>query len=186
MRWLNVWNNSVPYYPEEDAKLRATSLSVRRGGNSSNSLEVMQQLVAHPSSPSPANYALHLVTSLPSRQSADTARIVSSFSSLNDDDDDDGGATAPPATQVHNILDYCVYREDQTQANSCYIIRSQATGSRTIVNHGGLADLTTTEFVDVVNRFRYQLDDDDDDDDKSNSNDAAAWWHFEVRVPVVT
>ncbi|CAI4210232.1 unnamed protein product, partial [Parascedosporium putredinis] len=30
---------SVPHYPEEDSKLRAESLAVRRGGNCPNSLE---------------------------------------------------------------------------------------------------------------------------------------------------
>ena len=35
----------VPRYPEEDSKLRATSFTKRRGGNTPNTLEVLQQLV---------------------------------------------------------------------------------------------------------------------------------------------
>lgn len=183
-------DNSVPYFPEEDAKLRATGLSVRRGGNSSNSLEVLQQLI-RASSPRPslscchggqaqqdAVPALHLVTTLPSRQSADTARILSSF---DDNDDSDGGAAAHGddgargrgrgrGQQQQRLvnLDHCIYREDKTQATSSYIIRSQATGSRTIVNHLGTADLTKIEFIGVAEQFRDQ--------------DAETWWHFEVRT----
>lgn len=45
---------------------------------------------------------------------------------------------------------------------------SQATGTRTIVNHNGLDEMTTDEFVNVADAFRDQ--------------DAAdMWWHFEVR-----
>ncbi|KAI9755165.1 MAG: hypothetical protein M1815_005175 [Lichina confinis] len=36
---------TVPYYPKEDEKLRAESISRRRGGNCANTLEVLQQLV---------------------------------------------------------------------------------------------------------------------------------------------
>lgn len=179
-------NNSVPYFPEEDAKLRATSLTVRRGGNSSNSLEVLQQLVRASSlrpslSSCPGGQeqqdavpALHLVTTLPSRQSADTARILSSFDDNNDNSDggaavhgDDGGRGRGEGRRERLVnLDHCIYREDKTQATSSYIIRSQATGSRTIVNHLGTADLTTTEFIGVADQFRGQ--------------DAETWWHFEV------
>ncbi|RMZ77416.1 hypothetical protein DV738_g4384, partial [Chaetothyriales sp. CBS 135597] len=38
---------TVPYYPREDEKLRAESLSQRRGGNGPNTLEVLAQLLAH-------------------------------------------------------------------------------------------------------------------------------------------
>lgn len=35
----------VPRYPEEDSKLRATSLTKRRGGNTPNTLEVLEQMI---------------------------------------------------------------------------------------------------------------------------------------------
>lgn len=65
-------------------------------------------------------------------------------------------------------LDHCIYRDDQMQATSSYILRSQATGSRTIVNHVGVADLTTDEFIGIADKFR-------DDQDGGET-----WWHFEV------
>lgn len=135
--------SSVPHFPAEDAKLRATSLATRRGGNGGNSLEVLQQFA-------PASaLALHLVATLPSRDSAATAKVLSSF----------GGEGRVDLSQ-------CIHREDQTEAASCYVIRSEATGSRTIVNHNGLADMTAEEFRPVAEAFREK--------------EADTWWHFEV------
>jgi ketohexokinase len=37
--------DSVPHYPQEDEKLRATNIVQRRGGNGPNTLEVLQQLI---------------------------------------------------------------------------------------------------------------------------------------------
>lgn len=45
---------------------------------------------------------------------------------------------------------------------------SQATGTRTIVNHNGLDEMTPYEFVNIADAFR--------DEDAANM-----WWHFEVR-----
>ncbi|KAH6626184.1 hypothetical protein B0J18DRAFT_408543 [Chaetomium sp. MPI-SDFR-AT-0129] len=41
---------TIPHFPTEDSKLRATALQVRRGGNCPNSLEVLAQLLAASSS----------------------------------------------------------------------------------------------------------------------------------------
>ncbi|KAI7782077.1 D-sorbose [Diaporthe eres] len=139
---------SVPRYPEEDAKLRATNLKVRRGGNGGNSLEVLQQFLS-----TPPDLALHLVTTLPNRHASATAKVVSSFG---------------PDSLVD--LSHCLYRDDQTEAASSWIMSSQATGTRTIVNHNGLDEMTTDEFVNVADAFHDQ--------------DAAdMWWHFEGRIP---
>ncbi|KAJ4388731.1 hypothetical protein N0V93_006190 [Gnomoniopsis smithogilvyi] len=138
---------SVPQFPEEDAKLRATSLRSRRGGNCGNSLEVLQQYA-------PPDLALHLVTVLPRRGSAGTEQVHSSFA----------------GTRVD--LSHSVYREDQTDAASCYVLHSQATGSRTIVNYNGLNDMTTEEFAGIAERFRNE--------------DEQTWWHFEGRAPETT
>lgn len=140
---------SVPHYPEEDAKLRATNLKVRRGGNGGNSLEVLQQFL--PPSPQ-SDLALHLVTTLPNRHAAATAKVVSSF-----------GSNSPVD------LSYCIYRDDQTEAASSWIMSSQATGTRTIVNHNCLAEMTVDEFVNVTDAFR-------------DKDEATLWWHFEVCV----
>ncbi|PSR94324.1 D-sorbose [Coniella lustricola] len=142
---------SVPHLPEEDAKLRATSLKVRRGGNCGNSLEVLQQYT------SGSNLALHLVTVLPSRRSPATEQILSSFAAEGLADVD---------------LGHCIYRDDQTEPASSYIFHNQETGSRTIVNYNGLAEMTVEEFVEVADAFQQV--------------DADVWWHFEGRIPETT
>lgn len=136
---------SVPHFPEEDDKLRATNLRVRRGGNGGNSLEVLQQFL-----PKPSNLGLHLVATLPNRHASATAKVVSSFG---------------PGSPID--LSHCIYRDDQTEAAGCWVLSSQATGSRTIVSHNGLPDMNKEEFVDIADAFR----------DKDAEN---MWWHFEV------
>lgn len=147
--------SSVPHFPDEDAKLRATSIVTRRGGNGSNSLEVLQQFA--PAS----DLALHLVATLPSSHSAATAKVLSSFGAGNRNGND---REEPCRVDFSR----CTYREGETDAASSYILRSQATGSRTIVNHNGLAEMTIEEFVSTADEFREE--------------DADTWWHFEVRV----
>lgn len=143
----------MPRFPEEDAKLRATSVVTRRGGNGGNSLQVLMQFA-------PASALdLHLVTTLPSRHSAATAKVLSSFGSR-------GGNGNENACRID--LSRCAYREGESEAASSYILRSQATGSRTIVNHNVLAEMTIEEFVSIAEDFR--------------KDDADTWWHFEVRV----
>ena len=137
----------MPHFPEEDSKLRATSLRVRRGGNCPNSAEVLQQLLRR--GPTETSIVPHLVSCLPSASSAATSKILSSF----------GGDT---------IVDFnhCLYREGHAEPASCYIIQSQAAGTRTIVNYNDLPDMTVQEFSVIADSFR----------DRTQS-----WWHFEVR-----
>lgn len=100
--------------------------------------------------PRPSTLGLHLVATLPNRHASATAEVVSSFG---------------PDSPID--LSHCIYRDDQTEAASSWILSSQATGTRTIVSHNGLADMTTDEFVDIADAFR--------DEDAENM-----WWHFEV------
>lgn len=100
--------------------------------------------------PAPPDLALHLVTTLPNRHASATAKVVSSFG---------------PDSTID--LSHCIHRDDQTEAASCWVISSQATGTRTIVNYNGLDDMTTDEFTIVADAFR--------DEDA-----ASMWWHFEV------
>lgn len=139
----------MPHFPQEDAKLRASSLKTRRGGNCGNALEVLQQFVPGPSA-TPPHLATHLVTILPGRHSAATGKVLSSFG---------------PNSSVD--LSHCIYRDDQTEAASSYIIHSQETGTRTIVNHNGLADMTVDEFASIADAFR-------------GKEAPETWWHFEV------
>lgn len=134
---------SVPHYPEEDSKLRATSLKIRRGGNCPNSLEVLQQLLGGHDHVRP-----YLVSCLPEQSSPATRRVIASFGSN---------------TRVD--FRHCIYRQGHTEAASSYIIRSEGSGSRTLVNYNDLPEMTTREFEDIVRSF---------------SADQDTWWHFEV------
>ncbi|KAH8908846.1 hypothetical protein BR93DRAFT_966875 [Coniochaeta sp. PMI_546] len=125
----------VPHFPEEDSKLRATRLRVRRGGNCPNTLEVLQQLLRHSSTET--SVLPHLVSCLPAAGSAATSKILSSF----------GDDT--PADFSH-----CLYREGHTEPASSYIIQSQAAGTRTIVNYNDLPEMTVQEFADIADSFR--------------------------------
>jgi ketohexokinase len=123
--------NSVPYYPAEDEKLRASSNVRRRGGNCPNTLEVLQQLVELKHN---VTISLLLSAVLPSNSSAGIQQIKSSFGPLVD-------------------LTHCIYREDFTEPASSYIIKSLSTDSRTIVNYNSLPEMTNEEFnamADVV------------------------------------
>ncbi|KAI1847182.1 hypothetical protein JX265_011857 [Neoarthrinium moseri] len=141
--------HSVPYFPEEDSKLRADSLRVRRGGNCPNSLEVLQQLLARQ-----AEHTVKpcLISVLPSRDSPAAKKIIESF-----------------GTQGIVDLDRCVYREGHTEAASSYIIRSEATGSRTLVNFNDLPEMTLDEFANATSDIAGRT-----------------WWHFEGRIPETT
>ncbi|KAM0475328.1 hypothetical protein ACHAPX_007082 [Trichoderma viride] len=141
--------NSVPHYPEEDEKLRASTLTIRRGGNCPNSLEVLQQLLQ----PQDA-IRMYLISPLPSKSSPAAQRIKASF-----------GEASPVS------LEHSLYRETYTEAASSYIIRSEQTGSRTLVNYNDLPEMTVGEFEAIVQGF---------------SPDDETWWHFEGRIPHIT
>ncbi len=140
---------SVPHYPDEDSKLRATSLQTRRGGNCPNTLEVLQQLLRGEG----RGRAItpYLISCLPSAGSPATKTIIESFG---------------PVALVD--LTKCIYRAGENPASS-YIIRSEATGSRTLVNYNNLAEMTVDEFIEAIG-------------DVAGDD---AWFHFEVCMPAV-
>ncbi|KAJ0164748.1 Ketohexokinase [Colletotrichum tanaceti] len=161
---------SVPHFPEEDSKLRASSLRVRRGGNCPNTVEVLQQLIAEgpPRHPPSRPLRMHLVCPLPERQSQAAAQIVASLCPTTGDasrprDEDDG----PPAVS----FDHCLFREGHQAPASSYILSSEATGTRTIVNHDSLPEMTADEFLRVAEAFKGR---------------GRTWWHFEGRIPETT
>ncbi|KAH6611093.1 hypothetical protein Trco_001113 [Trichoderma cornu-damae] len=148
--YLDTILRQGPGSPErQDAKLRASSLEIRRGGNCANSLEVLQQLVD-----SRDGVCMYLVSPLPSESSPATRRVKASFGELS------------PVSFEH-----CLYREAHTEAASSYILRSEQTGSRTLVNYNDLPEMTVDEFEAVVRRFGASDD---------------TWWHFEGRIPNTT
>ena len=138
---------SVPFFPSEDSKLRATSLTTRRGGNCPNTLEVLQQLLL--SHQQGVDIKPYLVSCLPGEDSPATRRIIDSFG---------------PDSPVD--LRHCIYRPGHAEAASSYIIRSEQSGSRTLVNYNDLPEMTAAEFERVARSF---------------GADQETWWHFEVR-----
>ncbi|KAI8635317.1 pfkB family kinase [Xylariaceae sp. FL1651] len=141
---------SVPHFVAEDEKLRASNIVRRRGGNCPNTLEVLQQLLASDDS---VAVALNLISTLPESSSPAVQEIRSSL----------GAAVS---------TDTCIYRHGQSEPASSYIIKSLATGSRTIINYNALEEMKYDEFVQ-----------------KSRSLDSGSegmWYHFEGRIPDVT
>lgn len=138
----------MPYYPGEDSKLRATNLQVRRGGNCPNTLQVLQQLLRE-SDPSVKDVKPYLISCLPSVDAPATATIVDSFG---------------PGSLVD--CSRCIFRANHRDPASSYIIRSEATGSRTLVNYNDLPEMTIDEFVTAADEVGDE-----------------AWFHFEVCPP---
>ncbi|KAL4802776.1 pfkB family kinase [Aspergillus unguis] len=141
---------TTPHYPGEDDKLRATSITRRRGGNCPNTLEVLQQLVAQSPSSS-SRPPLNLVAILPAQTSVASKQIRDAF-------------------EPQVSLSHCIYREQFEEPASSYIIKSQATGSRTIVNYNELPEMKIEEFIQIAKGL----------------GTAAGWFHFEGRIPDVT
>ncbi|WEW54750.1 ketohexokinase [Emydomyces testavorans] len=143
---------TVDHYPKEDEKLRASSLSRRRGGNTLNSLEVLQQLLeCRQSTESQMCMPLYAVAVLPARSSAAVKEIEASLGLKVD-------------------LQHSIYRETCSEPASSYIIKSQSTGTRTIVNYNQLPEMTTDEFIEKAD----------------NLPAGPKWFHFEGRIPDVT
>lgn len=154
LRKLAIANSSpsVPHYPHEDTKLRASSLEKRRGGNVPNTLEVLQQLLQNQSQLGEglAQSPLTLLSVLPARSSPASQHIRTSLG---------------PDVE----LGHCIYREEATEAASSYIIRSLAADSRTIVSYNELKEMTIEEFAEVANRL------------SRDGNGKSQVYHFEVR-----
>ena len=184
---------SVPHFPQEDSKLRATSLMKRRGGNTPNSLEVLQQLVSLDSEndyqldAADANTSsdgqdlprleLFLIATLPSRTSEQTAFIASSFNRHDLTHTDITSPTLDSSRQLDVNLSHCIYRENFSEPISSYIISSQSNSSRTIINSNVLPEMTLDEFKNVVRDLL---------ESKTNSSSHGVdqiWFHFEGRIP---
>jgi ketohexokinase len=90
---------------------------------------------------------LNLVSVLPAKESLVSQEILSEF-------------------EPHVRLDHCVYREQFHEPASCFIIKSQSTGSRTIVTHNELPDMTLGDFHSIADKIGHE----------------ATWFHFEARL----
>ncbi|KAK2744260.1 hypothetical protein FQN57_004345 [Myotisia sp. PD_48] len=144
---------TVDHYPAEDEKLRASNVSRRRGGNTVNSLEVLHQLFEYRSKSGNQEHTpqLYAIAVFPERSSPVIKEIQTSL-----------------GPNVN--LQHCIYREGCSELAPSYIIRSQSTGTRTIVNYNPLAEMTVEEFKRTTDRLP----------------DGPKWFHFEGRIPDVT
>lgn len=173
---------TVPYYPAEDSKLRATSFQKRRGGNAPNTLEVLQQLICQDEKDkdSSTNYdgsqssagesssiELHLIATLPSTESPQMRFMKESFVHCSEND---GTTSSANMRCPHISLQHCIHRPNYMEPVSSYIIASQATSTRTIVNHAALPEMT---FPELHAQLSPLLSDSDDV--------AQIWIHFEGR-----
>ena len=104
---------------------------------------MLQQLTGH--GPSQTEVSLNLIAVLPAKSSIASQQIQSAFE---------------PGVQ----LSHCIYREQYEEPASSYIIKSQSSGSRTIVNYNELPEMTVEEFKRIA-------------DDLGSK---ATWFHFEV------
>lgn len=114
----------------------------RRGGNCPNTLEVLRQLLE---SSQDSTLHLTLCAVLPAHESLSTRQIKSSLGKGID-------------------LTHCIHREGYREAASSYVIRSQSTGTRTLINYNNLPEMTYDEFVAVADRLA----------------DVIEWCHFEA------
>ncbi|KAI8937645.1 hypothetical protein NX059_005350 [Plenodomus lindquistii] len=158
---------TVPHFPQEDTKLRAQKMTRRRGGNTANSLEVLAQLIEHepaayrgnPRIPDRPDTELHLIAVLPDYASEASRFITASLPGVN--------------------LEQSIYRRDNSDAASSYIIQSQATLSRTIVSINPLPEMTVEEFQINLSSIKHSAG-------SSLPKPQTYWIHFEGRVPDVT
>lgn len=185
---------TVPYFPEQDSKLRALSCIKRRGGNVPNTLEVLQQLQQIDNHRDRPQIDLKLVATLPAASSPQISFIKSSFeipSVINDHDivrinkHDCAHDTIEPSSRID--LSHCIYREYCSEPVSSYIISDASTGSRTIVNHNDLQEMTFDEFKVIADRV---VDTKRVEKLRALETEKATptqlWYHFEGRIPETT
>ncbi|KAG6040465.1 hypothetical protein E4U41_000465 [Claviceps citrina] len=158
--------NSVPNFPPEDSKLRATHLQVRTGGNCPNALQVLQQLLLL-LPPNQHAVQLHLLCSLPDKDAPSTKRLLDSLRRQQQQQE--------PSPVVD--LGHCFYRKGHTEPASSYVIRSRERDSRTIVNYNALPEMSFGEFAAVMEAFA---------DEGWVGDGEETWWHFEGRIPDTT
>ncbi|KAK9723288.1 hypothetical protein K7432_002037 [Basidiobolus ranarum] len=111
----------VPYYPEEDSKLRSEHVEKRRGGNSPNTLVVLSQLFQKNGQGS-----CHFMGSIASLESKDNKVLLADLKEYSID------------------LDCCL-KTDKEDPPTSYIVATTK-GTRTIINHNPLPDVDLLHF----------------------------------------
>ncbi|KAK9419868.1 putative PfkB family kinase [Seiridium unicorne] len=130
---LDTILTSVPHFVVEDDKLSASNVTRRRGGNSPNTIDVLEQLVSSDDK-TKANIGLNLIAVLPDGSSPAVQEIRRSLGS--------GVSTAN-----------CIYRHECDEPASSYIIKNLATDSRTIISYNTLPDMNFEEFSQIAKSF---------------------------------
>ncbi|CAI9627212.1 unnamed protein product [Alternaria burnsii] len=158
---------TVPHFPIEDEKLRAKSITRRRGGNTANSLEVLLQLQQHDpeTARDPRSTDLHLLAVLPEENSAASKFICESLPQV-------------------KMSDVSLFRKQHQEAASSYIIQSEENRSRTIVSINQLPEMQGDEFMQQVCSFTGGGGGGGGDGKEQGWE--KAWFHFEGRVPEIT
>ena len=99
----------MPHYPEEDQKLRASNVTTRLGGNVPNTLNVLHQVAAK----------------------EDRLVLVSTFAER------DSSQRLTDKLEEMGVEVAGVWRDDCPLNPQSWILKSEQTGSRTIVNYNG-------------------------------------------------
>ncbi|KAI1306703.1 hypothetical protein EDD11_004706 [Mortierella claussenii] len=108
----------VKSFPSEDTKQRSERVEQRRGGNAANTAEILAQ---------DPRTKIWYMSSMPS-QSASKVLLR--------------------ALEENNVkTEACVYHSSQMAPPQAYIISTMDTGTRTIISHSMLPDLTLDEFI---------------------------------------
>ncbi|KAF9582995.1 hypothetical protein BGW38_010456 [Lunasporangiospora selenospora] len=137
----------VADFPTEDSKQRAERVEQRRGGNAANTAEVLAQ---------DPRARVWYMSSLPS-----------------------ASASRPLLSDLEECnvkTDACVYHSSQNAPPQAYIISAGRTGTRTIVSHSTLPDLTLNEFIKKFDAACMRLTSDID-----QISCPFRWIHFEGR-----
>lgn len=121
---------SIPHFIVEDDKIRASDLTRRRGGNSTNLIDVLGQLFESDDKQN-VSIGLNLVVVLPRRSSPAVQEI---FQSL-----------GPGINTAH-----CIHREESSEPSSSYIIKNVASDSRSIISYNALVDMTVDELRPIA------------------------------------
>ncbi|KAK0654905.1 putative ketohexokinase [Cercophora newfieldiana] len=124
---------SVPGFPAEDDKIRASAVAKRRGGNCPNTIDVLQQLCSV-NSKTKLTIDLSLAVVLPKRSSSAVQEIHRSFGS---------GA----------VLKDSIYRDEHVEPSSSYIIKNLASDSRTIISYNAMPAMRFDEFIKIAERL---------------------------------
>ena len=103
----------MPHYPEEDQKLRASNVTTRLGGNVPNTLNVLHQVVAK----------------------EDRLVLVSTFAER------DSSQRLTDKLEEMGVEVAGVWRDDCPLNPQSWILKSEQTGSRTIVNYNGYNEI---------------------------------------------